>query len=86
MDLYSFFILLFLACACKAGPLVPLIAAGVGEVAGEAAAGAVLSSGIAGAFGVGSSAIWFGQYVIVNGALFYGSAVVGAGALAGGGK
>ncbi len=53
----------------------------IGSVAGEAAAGAVAGGSIAGAFGVGASAVWYGDFVVINGALYYGSAVAGVGVL-----
>ena len=81
MNLYRFFILLSLACFGKAGPLVAVIAAVAGETAGAAIAG----SSVAAAVGVGASSIWFGGYVIINGALFWGSGIAAAGALAAGG-
>lgn len=81
MNLYRILALLFLARSCRAGPVVAVIIGAVGEVAGDLAAA---GSTIAGAFGLAASEIWFGEFVIVNGALYYGSAIVGAGALAGG--
>jgi len=53
----------------------------ISSVAGEAAAGAVAGGSIAGAFGVGASAVWYGDFVVINGALYYGSAVAGVGVL-----
>ncbi|KAK5049496.1 hypothetical protein LTR84_004425 [Exophiala bonariae] len=78
--------LLFLlfACSCQAGPLVALAVVATEAIAGAAAAASVAGSTIAACFGVTASAIWFGEFVVVNGVLFYGSAVAAGGALAGG--
>ena len=61
-------------------------AALIATATAEAVSAAVLDSGIAAAFGVGASEVFFGDAVIVNGALYYASNAVGAGVLAGGGK
>lgn len=46
-------------------------------------AASLAASPIASALGVGLSGIWFESFVVVNGALYYGSAVAGAGVLTG---
>ena len=84
MDLYRFFILLSLACSCTAGPVVAVIGMAIGEILGDTAAEAVVGSSIAEAVGVGASAVWYGDFVIVNGALYYGTGAAAAGALAAG--
>ena len=83
MDLYRFFVLLHLARFCEAGPFVAIAASVAGSVAGEAGVAAVAGSSIAAAVGVGTSAIWYGSFVIVNGALFWGSGLAAAGVLGG---
>lgn len=93
MDLfYRLFALSFLAQYCAAGPLVAVIAeaaASIAEIAVDAEAAEAVTAGILGgrlgaAVGVGVSEVWFDQFVVVNGALYYGSAAAGAGVLAGG--
>lgn len=104
MYFHYLFTLLFLAHSCTAGPLVILIATiadviteaatvvagdAVGAAyAGELAAEGVYSSVLGQTFGMTASGIMFGDYVVVNGALFYGSSIEAGAAIvaAGGGK
>ena len=85
MLLSRFFTFISLACSCRAGPIVAGIIGIAAEVGGDAAAAAVAGSGIASAVGIGASAIWFGGYVVVNGALYYGTMAAAVGVLATGG-
>lgn len=86
MELYRFFVLLSLACSCTAGPIVAGIAIAAEAIADEVAAAAVAGSSMAAAFGVGTSAVWFGPYIIIDGALFYGTGAVAGEVIVGAGK
>ncbi|KAK5322489.1 hypothetical protein LTR93_005692 [Exophiala xenobiotica] len=83
MYIYPFFIPLLLARFCEAGPVIAIVAEVAGVVAGDVAVDAVAGSAVAEAFGMASNAVWYGQYVIVDGVLFWGSGIV-AGATLGG--
>ncbi|KAK5557070.1 hypothetical protein LTR46_004881 [Exophiala xenobiotica] len=83
MHIYPFFIPLLLARFCEAGPVIAIVAEVAGVVAGDVAVDAVAGSAVAEAFGMASNAVWYGQYVIVDGVLFWGSGIV-AGATLGG--
>jgi hypothetical protein len=65
-------LLLSLTCSAEAGFIVGIVVdvvATVSEVAAEAVAG----SAIAESCGIAASSCWYGEYVIVNGALYAGS-------------
>lgn len=61
-------------------------AALIATATAEAVSAAVLDSGVAAAFGVGASEVFFGDAAIINGALYNASNAVSAGVLAGGGE
>lgn len=84
MNLYRIFVLLTLACSCTAGPIIAGIMSICTYLGFEATAIAIGASSITSLFGVGVNACWFGNLVIVNGALFWGSGAVAAGALGAG--
>lgn len=89
MILHNFFLILYFAYACQAGFLIVVateVLDVVGTVAADAAAEALLGSGVSEAFGVAASEMWFYDAVIVDGALYYGSNAIGAGVLAVGSK
>ena len=83
MGIYHLFILLIFAGYCTAGPLVALIA-DVVAVFSETAAGTFATSFVGELVGIGASSGWYDGYVLVNGALYYGTGAAGYGALAGG--
>ena len=85
MLLSRFFTFISLACSCRAGPIVAAVVGIAAEVGGDAAAAAVAGSGVASAVGIGASAIWFGGYIVVNGALYYGSMAAAVGIIGTGG-
>lgn len=76
------FILLTLACSTRAGPIVLAVAAVAGDILGDAGAAAVYASSIADACGIAPGMIFFGKYILIDGALFWGSGFAPAGALA----
>lgn len=85
MDLFHyFFILLFLAHSCIAGPLIIQAARVAKAAAGAREAEKFLSTDFAKIFGVGPNDVWFGDSIIINRVLYHGTNFVGKGALAGG--
>ena len=84
MNLYRFFVLLLsLGGVCEAGPIVVGANAAARAAGAGKAASAIAASRLAGSVGVAASGIWYGGYVIVDGALFWSSGVAAGGALAG---
>ncbi|KAJ9605197.1 hypothetical protein H2200_010587 [Cladophialophora chaetospira] len=81
MDLYRLFVLLLLACSCKAGPVVVLIG-GEAMVDALAAGTSAAASAVASWVGLGASSVFYGDFVIVDGALYYGTRAAGIGMLA----
>ena len=88
MHLHHFFLLLYLACSCTAGPVVLGIADAVAAIVSEAAGAAIAGSSVAASCGVGVNAVWYGEFVVIDGALYAGTmaAPVAGGAVAGAGK
>lgn len=82
MNLYRILIFLSLTCSINAGPVIVAGVRALITIGAEAAAATVAGSAIASACGVGASGVWFGAAVVIDGALYTGSQVAVAGALA----
>ena len=77
---------MLLARFCGAGPVVGWAVDVAGIVGGDAAAAAVAGSSIAAAFGITSSAVWYGGFVVIDGALYYGATAAVGTTMAGASK